>query len=131
MKFSKMSISESTDHKESLISSVQEYWKEAYPMIGADAACPYSRAELEAMSIEELEGAVDEAREAYENSGDPHGDFSDEDYLDDDEANPRYYTDLDNAELADASMRMAAKEPYDPAEDLPSKSGMGLSLIHI
>jgi hypothetical protein len=118
-------LKENNDLKNRLISSVQEYWKEAYPMIGADAACPYSRAELEAMSIEELEGAVDEAREAYENSGDPHGDFSDEDYLDDDETNPRYYTDLDNAELADASMRMAAKEPYDPAEDLPSKSGMG------
>jgi len=118
-------LKETDDLKNRLISSVQEYWKEAYPMIGADAACPYSRSELEAMSIEELEGAVDEAREAYENSGDPHGDFSDDDYLDDDEANPRYYTDLDNAELADASMRMAAKEPYDPAEDLPSKSGMG------
>ena len=121
----KRTLRENDDHKAALISSIQEYWKEAYPMIGADAACPYSRAELEAMTIEELEGAVEEAREAYKNSDDPHGDFSDDDYLDDDEVNPRYYTDLDDAELADASMRIAAKEPYDPAEDLPSKSGMG------
>jgi hypothetical protein len=44
---------------------------------------------------------------------------------DDDEVNPRFYTDLDNAELEDASMRIAAKEPYHPSEDLPSRAGMG------
>jgi hypothetical protein len=73
---------------------------------------------LDDVSIEDLRSMIDELEKepSYEELW--------PDYADDDD-DDRFYTNLDNAELDAASMRIAVREPYHPSEDLPSHSGMG------
>ena len=87
---------------------------------------------LDDVSIEDLRSMIDELEKepSYEELWPDYADNDDDDreqyqFSDDSHEDDRFYTDLDNAELDAASMRIAAKEPYHPSEDLPSHSGMG------
>jgi hypothetical protein len=73
------------------------------------------------LSQEELQSMIDDLQDT------PWDDDDREQYqfVDDTHEDNRFYTDLDNAELDAASMRIAAREPHHPFEDLPSHAGMG------
>ena len=114
MKRKRVTESENNKEIQDLYSLYSDMYKERYN-IRPRGVSPSD------LTVEELQAMIDDLQDVPWFEDDDREQYQ----FDDQEDNPRFYTDLDNAELEDASMRIAAREPYDPAEDLPSKSGMG------